>query len=87
MNYNIKILKAVGDETRLNIILNLMNKEMSVLQIVSAVKKSQPNVSIALRKLLDAGLVSSRRDMKQVFYKINKKDFMIKLLDLIKNEI
>jgi DNA-binding transcriptional ArsR family regulator len=81
-----KILKALADETRLNIILNLLQKERSVLDVVSLVGKSQPNVSLALRKLEDAGIVVSRKEGKSVFYSIKDKEFVQNILKLVENE-
>ena len=83
--YNIRLLKALADETRLEIITNLLKKELSVLEIVSIVKKSQPNISIALRKLEDAGLIVSRKDGKKVIYSIKDRAFIEKILGMISN--
>jgi ArsR family transcriptional regulator len=80
-----KILKALADETRLNIILNLLQKERSVLDVVSLVGKSQPNVSLALRKLEEASLIVSRKDKKKVFYTVKNKEFVQKILKMVEN--
>ena len=87
MNYNINILKALADETRVNIILVLKEGEKSVSEVVSKVNKSQPNVSIALKKLENVGLISQNRDKKNVFYKIKNKELVDKILNLIKKWI
>ena len=85
MNYNIKILKSIADETRLNIILNLMKGSKNVSEIVKLVNKSQPNISIALGKLSDVGLISYKREKKKIVYSIKNKEFVEKILNLIKN--
>jgi DNA-binding transcriptional ArsR family regulator len=85
MSYNIKILKAIADETRLNILISLLKKEMNVFQITDAVKKSQPNISIALRKLADANLIEARKDQRNVFYKIKNRQLVEKILELVKD--
>jgi ArsR family transcriptional regulator, repressor of sdpIR and other operons len=84
--YDIKLLKALADETRLNIILNLMKKERGVSEIVLLVNKSQPNVSISLKKLEEAGLIIGKKQGKQVFYSIKDRQLVEKILALIKNE-
>ena len=38
MPYNLRVLKALADETRVQILLFLLKKENSVLEIVGAVK-------------------------------------------------
>ena len=85
MSYNIKILKAIADETRLNILISLLKKEMNVFKITDAVKKSQPNISIALRKLADANLIEARKDQRNVFYKIKNRQLVEKILELVKD--
>lgn len=84
MSYDLKLLKAFADETRLNIVLNLMKKEMHVLEIVPLVNKSQPNISIALRKLQEADVISSRKEQRNVYYKIVNKEKISKILELVK---
>lgn len=79
---NIKVLKALSDEVRIQIML-FLSKERSVLEIVSHVGKSQPNVSIALSKLENVGLVVKRKKGKQVLYKVKDKMFMKNLSRLI----
>jgi ArsR family transcriptional regulator len=85
MGYRIDILKALGDETRLNIILALLKKENSVLEIVSQVKKSQPNVSIGLKKLESAGLIAAKKEGKKVIYRIKDRARIMGILEQIKH--
>ena len=84
--HNLAILKALADDTRIRIVLILLKKEMSVLDIVHDVKKSQPNVSIALKKLEQAGILASRRDKRNVMYSIKEKTWLEKLLEMIDRE-
>ena len=78
MNFNIRLLKDLAYDTKLNIVLYMMDKERNVLDIVSLVKKSQPAISIALRKLEDAVIVESRKEGKMIFYSIKSKEFVEK---------
>ena len=72
MRYNLDILRAIADETRLKILLSLKKKDMNVTELVSVVNKSQPNVSLALRKLEQASLISKQKKGKMIIYKLQK---------------
>jgi len=69
----IKILKALSDETRLRIVKYLLNGEKCVCEIFPYVKRTQSTVSIQLSVLEKAGILSSRREGKKVYYKIKDK--------------
>lgn len=79
------ILNLLGDESRLQIIIYLNDKESCVNEIINNVNLSQPLVSHHLKVLKDANIVSSTKCGKKVIYKIV--DLQIKqLLDYsIKN--
>ncbi len=72
----LKFLKALADETRLNILELLLGGERCVCEIFPRVKRTQSTVSSQLGKLEKAGLIGSRRDGKKIFYKIT--DNMVK---------
>ncbi len=71
MKEPLKLLKGLADETRLEILKYLIDGEKCVGDIVNHVKKSQPTVSIQLAKLESFGIVESRKDGKNVYYKIS----------------
>ncbi|HLC96216.1 MAG TPA: metalloregulator ArsR/SmtB family transcription factor [Candidatus Nanoarchaeia archaeon] len=85
MGYDLSILKAIADDTRLAILLSLQKSRKSVSELVLIVKKSQPNISIALRKLLQAGLVSPQKEAQHVFYSIKNEQLIDAILELIKH--
>jgi ArsR family transcriptional regulator, arsenate/arsenite/antimonite-responsive transcriptional repressor len=64
--------KAIGDETRQKIMSMLCCQWYCVGDIVDKMGVSQPTVSHHLGILRDVGLVSTRRDGKQVFYTLNQ---------------
>jgi DNA-binding transcriptional ArsR family regulator len=68
MNEDLKILKAISDETRLKIAKLLCSGEKCGSEIMPLVGKSQPNISIHLSKLKNAGIIESRRDGKKIYY-------------------
>ena len=64
------VLKALADETRLQILESLLVEEKCVTALVRELKRPQPHVSHHLRILRDCGLVEGLRDGKQVCYRI-----------------
>lgn len=67
------LFKALGDETRLNIVSALLDGEKCACVIPDLVHRAQPTVSLQLKYLVKAGLLSSRRDGKMILYKIADK--------------
>lgn len=57
-----KILKALGDESRLKIVRLLLQGEMCVSDIVHSLKMVQPQASHHLSILRSSGLVDTRRE-------------------------
>jgi DNA-binding transcriptional ArsR family regulator len=62
-------MKQLGDPTRLRIFWFLCHTEECVIDIASAVEMSSPAVSHHLRLLKSAGLITSRRNGKEMFYR------------------
>lgn len=62
--------RMLSDPTRLGILRTLMGGERSVGQVVDQTGQGQANVSKHLKLLLDAGLLSRRKEGLQVFYRI-----------------
>jgi DNA-binding transcriptional ArsR family regulator len=70
MNEYLRIFKALGNGTRLNIITFLLDGEKCVCEIVPRTKRKQSAVSIQLGKLEKWGILESRREGRQIFYRI-----------------
>jgi ArsR family transcriptional regulator len=70
MKEELKVLKALADETRLKIVDFLLDGEKCVCEIFPYVKRTQSTVSIHLGHLEDAGVLESRRDGKKIYYRI-----------------
>ena len=66
-----KVLKALGDDTRLKILDYLFTGEYSVSDISDSVGVEYSQVSHHLRVLRSAGLVSDSKDGKFVLYKLD----------------
>ena len=82
MTKRIDILKALSNKTRLKIIEFLKGGEKCACKIVPYTKKSQPNVSLHLKKLEEKGILESRKVGTNVYYKI-KDNRVLKILKLL----
>jgi len=69
MEETLKFMKALSDETRLRIMLVLLEEELCVCEMESILGMEQSRISHALRVLREAGLISERRQAKWMFYK------------------
>lgn len=89
MQERIKLLKALADETRIKIVQCLMDGERCACTLVPAVGKAQPTVSQHLRILELAGVLQSRRDGVNIWYKIRSDQAIqiLKILDIQTIEI
>lgn len=63
------IFKQVSDGTRLRIFWLLCHCEECVSNIAAAMEMSDPAVSHHLKLLKKGGLIASRRDGKEIYYK------------------
>ncbi len=69
-NLKAKVLKALADETRLQILEFLKDGEKCVCEIVPHIGTSQSNVSQHLRILKDAHIVTDRREGRSIYYSV-----------------
>ena len=67
--------KAMGEETRVKIILMLLREEMCLCELIDKLSLSQSAVSHHMKILKQAELVNERRCGKWSFYSINKVGF------------
>jgi ArsR family transcriptional regulator, arsenate/arsenite/antimonite-responsive transcriptional repressor len=65
-----KLVRALGDETRVRIVALLSHGELCVCHLLTALELSQPNVSRHLGILRMAGIVDARRDGTWVYYRL-----------------
>ncbi|RKJ81334.1 MULTISPECIES: ArsR/SmtB family transcription factor [unclassified Pyramidobacter] len=63
------VFKQLGDATRVRIFWLLCHGEECVINISALMEMSSPAVSHHLRSLKSAGLIVSRREGKEVYYK------------------
>jgi DNA-binding transcriptional ArsR family regulator len=65
---NTDVFNAVAESRRRDILVFLAARERSVNDIVAGVGLPQPSVSKHLKVLRDVGLVTLRREGRQIFY-------------------
>jgi ubiquinone/menaquinone biosynthesis C-methylase UbiE/DNA-binding transcriptional ArsR family regulator len=67
----LKCLKALGDVTRVRLVALLELKELSVNELQQITNLGQSRISTHLGLLQEVGLLTSRKDGKRNFYRIN----------------
>lgn len=72
MKNELKMFKALSNQTRLRIMVLLAEKELCVCQLEWALELTQVKVSRHLTVLKNAGLVQDRREGLWIFYSLTK---------------
>lgn len=62
------VLRAVGEETRLRVVLLLQQDELTVTDLTEILGQSQPRISRHLKLLVDAGVVDRHREGSWVYH-------------------
>jgi ubiquinone/menaquinone biosynthesis C-methylase UbiE/DNA-binding transcriptional ArsR family regulator len=71
MSATLKSLRALSDPTRLRIVALLERDELSVAELQEITRLGQSRISTHLGLLADCAMVTSRRDGKRTFYKLD----------------
>ena len=69
-----RLLRALGDETRLRILALLEQGELAVSELQEALNMGQSRISTQLTQLREAGLVADRRAGRRSFYHLEASD-------------
>ncbi|MEE2692927.1 MAG: metalloregulator ArsR/SmtB family transcription factor [Pseudomonadota bacterium] len=69
LDTTLNIFRAIGEETRLRIMVLLARGELTVTELTHILGQSQPRVSRHLKILADAGLVERYREGSWMFYR------------------
>src|SRR5947207_529543 len=64
------VLKAAGEATRLRILALLAEAELTVSELTTILRQSQPRISRHLRLLAEAGLVERFREGSWAFFRL-----------------
>lgn len=67
----VKMLKALGDETRIQIFEMLRDGELCACKILDGLNITQPTLSHHMKIMCDCGLVCAKKDWKWTHYSIN----------------
>ena len=78
-------LKASGEETRLRILALFKSGELTVTELVTVLRQSQPRISRHLRLLCEAGLLERHREGTWIFYRLTEANEQAKLIKSIMN--
>jgi len=70
IDQNIKLLKALSEESRYKIVEVLLSGEKCACEIPKLIERTQSNTSMHLTKLTDLGILQSRREGKMIIYSI-----------------
>lgn len=62
------VLRAIGEETRLRIVLLLQHGELTVTDLTEILGQSQPRISRHLKLLADSGVVDRHREGTRVYF-------------------
>jgi len=84
--FKAKVFKALGDDTRLKILLFVRDGEKCVCEIVPHVDQLQPVVSRHLKILKDCGILKFRKDGNRRLYSLTD-PALIKVLDSLNVEL
>jgi DNA-binding transcriptional ArsR family regulator len=66
------LLKTLANRNRLMIVCTLVEGEYSVSQLEEELGIHQPTLSQQLTVIRDAGIVETRRESKQIFYRLTE---------------
>lgn len=83
LNEATALMKALSHPARLMICCELRDKELSVGDIETTLKITQPRLSRELAKLRELKLVSTRRRSKQIYYTLCQESRAAAMVDAI----
>ena len=81
----VEVFRMLADGTRIQILWVLIDREMPVNDLASAIGKPGPSVSQHLAKLRMARLVRTRRDGTQIFYQLENDHVRELIVDAVHN--
>lgn len=85
-NETIALLKCLADKSRLQILKSLAKEDMYVELLAERLNLTASTVSFHLKKLQDAGCVTSRKSQYYTMYSLNKEVFQVRLTDILQEQ-
>lgn len=84
LNY-VKIFKALGDKTRMRIVLMLRIRQLCVCEIQTIIGFSMSTISNHLKILKEANLIESEKRERYIYYQLNDSNKKVQnILDSLK---
>lgn len=82
----IRLFKCLADKSRLQILKSLIQEDMYVERLASRLGLTPATISFHLKKLEEAGTVTSYKEQYYTMYSIRREVFMANIIDIIKEE-
>lgn len=82
----INLFKCLADKSRLQILKSLAVEDMYVERLAKRLDLTAPTISFHLKKLSDAGVVTSYKNQYYMMYSLNKKIFQTSILEILLQE-
>ena len=79
----VQLFKCLADKTRLQILRSLAIEDMDVERLAQRLNVPPPTISFHLKKLADAGAVTSYKEQYYTIYSLQQEVFMKRILDFI----
>lgn len=80
------LFKCLADRSRLQILKSLAQEDMYVERLAERLSLTPPTISFHLKKLADAGAVTSYKTQYYTMYALEKSVFMTTILELIQEK-
>ncbi len=85
-NEAIALLKCLADKSRLQILKSLAIEDMYVERLAERLNLTAPTISFHLKKLQEAGAVSSYKNQYYTMYSLKKEVFEVRLMDILQEK-
>lgn len=82
----IGLFKCLADKSRLQILKSLMQEDMYVERLAKRLNLTPATISFHLKKLEEAGVVTSRKEQYYTVYSICRQIFETKIIDILREE-
>ena len=82
----IRLFKCLSDKSRLQILKSLAIEDMYVERLAERLGITAPTVSFHLKKLADAGAVTSYKSQYYMMYSLKKDIFETRILEILQEE-
>ncbi len=82
----IRLFKCLADKSRLQILKNLVQEDMYAERLAERLGLTAATISFHMKKLEDAGAVTSYKDQYYTMYSLRQEIFMTNIIDIIKEE-